>query len=61
MRGSTFLESLPEKYKKDFVDVNPIAPEKLNMLKQMLKERFGVSFTFFVFNPFLESLTAGAN
>ncbi|XP_001198485.3 telomerase protein component 1 isoform X2 [Strongylocentrotus purpuratus] len=47
MRGSTFLESLPEKYKKDFVDVNPIAPEKLNMLKQMLKERFGTNQVHF--------------
>nr|XP_054748224.1 TPR repeat-containing protein DDB_G0287407-like isoform X1 [Lytechinus pictus] len=47
IRDSTFLESLPEKFKKDFVDVNPIAPEKLNMLKQMLKERFGTNQVHF--------------
>ncbi|XP_038068590.1 telomerase protein component 1-like isoform X1 [Patiria miniata] len=41
IRDSGFLESVPEKHHKDFVDVNPIAPAKLKMLKQMLKDRFG--------------------
>ena len=42
IRDSSFLKSVPVQYHKDFVDVNPVAPAKLQMLKQMLKERFGV-------------------
>ncbi|XP_033113072.1 telomerase protein component 1-like [Anneissia japonica] len=37
---AAFLTSVPQKHKNDLVDVNPIAPEKLKVLKQMLKERF---------------------
>ena len=43
IRESNFLGSIPDLHKKDFVDVNPVAPEKMTMLKQMLRERFGVS------------------
>ncbi|XP_071785038.1 telomerase protein component 1-like isoform X1 [Asterias amurensis] len=41
IRDSSFLKSVPVQFHKDFVDVNPVAPAKLQMLKQMLKERFG--------------------
>ncbi|XP_071494027.1 telomerase protein component 1-like [Diadema antillarum] len=41
IRDSSFVGDIPEAQKKDFVDVNPVAPQKLSMLKQMLKERFG--------------------
>ncbi|XP_071785835.1 telomerase protein component 1-like [Asterias amurensis] len=40
IRDSSFLQQVPKEHHKDFVDVNPIAPAKLQMLKQMLKERF---------------------
>ncbi|XP_022080358.1 telomerase protein component 1-like isoform X2 [Acanthaster planci] len=41
IRDSSFLDSVPRSHHKDFVDVNPVAPAKLKMLKQMLSERFG--------------------
>ncbi|PIK50950.1 putative telomerase protein component 1 [Apostichopus japonicus] len=40
IRDESFLETLPESYKKDFVDINPIASEKTKMLKEMLHSRF---------------------
>jgi nephrocystin-3 len=40
IRESSFLEDVPKKYHQDFVDANPLAPGKLQMLKSMLKERF---------------------
>ena len=39
IRNSAFLKNLPEEYEKDFIDPNPIAPHKLGMLKQMLKNK----------------------
>ncbi|XP_022087926.1 telomerase protein component 1-like [Acanthaster planci] len=39
IRNSSFLKNLPPEYEKDFVDPNPIAPHKLEMLKQMLKSK----------------------
>ncbi|XP_033637129.1 telomerase protein component 1-like [Asterias rubens] len=41
IRNSAFLKNLPEEYEKDFIDPNPIAPHKLGMLKQMLKNKLG--------------------
>ena len=43
IRDSSFLESVPQQYHKDFMDINPVATQKLEMLKRMLRERFGVS------------------
>ncbi|XP_071951905.1 telomerase protein component 1-like isoform X2 [Antedon mediterranea] len=40
LRDVSFLNNIPAKLKDDLVDVNPIAPEKLRVLKQMLKDRF---------------------
>ncbi|XP_070560675.1 TPR repeat-containing protein DDB_G0287407-like [Ptychodera flava] len=40
MRESSFLNNLPEEQKENFVDFNPIAPEKLRILKSMLQNRF---------------------
>ncbi|XP_038079413.1 telomerase protein component 1-like isoform X2 [Patiria miniata] len=40
MRDATFLGTLPEKYHNDFVDSNPVASQKLKMLKDMLTDRF---------------------
>ena len=39
MRNSSFLDSLPEEKRDDFIDPNPIALHKLKHLKQMLKEK----------------------
>lgn len=50
IRDESFLETLPESYKKDFVDINPIASEKTKMLKEMLHSRFPVSVTFHFWN-----------
>ena len=46
IRDSSFLQEVPKEHHKDFVDVNPIAPAKLQMLKQMLKDRFRVKSLF---------------
>lgn len=40
IRDESFLDTLPESYRKDFVDINPIAPQKTKMLKEMLLSRF---------------------
>ncbi|XP_071952526.1 telomerase protein component 1-like [Antedon mediterranea] len=39
VRNSSFLKTIPEEYVGDFMDPNPIAPHKLDVLKQMLKTR----------------------
>ncbi|XP_071485074.1 telomerase protein component 1-like [Diadema antillarum] len=41
VRNSSFLESLPEDFKDDFLDPNPIAAHKLEILKHMLQSRLG--------------------
>ncbi|XP_022107201.1 telomerase protein component 1-like isoform X2 [Acanthaster planci] len=40
IRDASFLDSVPEKYHKDFVDSNPVASQKLKVLKGMLTDRF---------------------
>ncbi|XP_072035865.1 TPR repeat-containing protein DDB_G0287407-like isoform X2 [Amphiura filiformis] len=40
IRDSSFLADIPADHKDDFVDCNPIAAHKLQMLKDMLKQRF---------------------
>ncbi|XP_072024365.1 LOW QUALITY PROTEIN: TPR repeat-containing protein DDB_G0287407-like [Amphiura filiformis] len=41
IRNAGFLDSVPTKYHQDFVDANPVAPDKMQMLKKMIAERFG--------------------
>ena len=43
LRDPTFLDKVPDDYKKFFIDSDPIAPYKLQMLKKMVAERFSVS------------------
>ncbi len=43
LRNPKFLDQVPEEYKKVFVDGNPVAPEKLQVLKQMISKKFPVS------------------
>ncbi|XP_035690264.1 telomerase protein component 1-like [Branchiostoma floridae] len=43
IRDGSFLESVPEKHHKDFIDITPEAPFKLKMLKKMLQDRFDPS------------------
>ncbi|XP_070562961.1 TPR repeat-containing protein DDB_G0287407-like isoform X2 [Ptychodera flava] len=40
MRNAKFLDSVPEEHHPVFVDPNPIAADKLKMLKDMLKNKF---------------------
>ena len=42
LRDPSFLETVPEEYQKAFVESNPVAPVKLEMLKKMIHERFPV-------------------
>nr|XP_054764277.1 telomerase protein component 1-like isoform X2 [Lytechinus pictus] len=41
IRDQSFLQTLPSEFKDEFVDPNPIAPHKMEVLKQMLRERLG--------------------
>ncbi|XP_071495043.1 telomerase protein component 1-like [Diadema antillarum] len=41
IRNTSFLKSLPEEFRDEFVDPNPIAPHKMEVLKHMLKSRLG--------------------
>ncbi|XP_070563916.1 TPR repeat-containing protein DDB_G0287407-like [Ptychodera flava] len=41
IRQDDFLNTIPEEHQKDFVDPNPVAPEKMKILKDMLKKRLG--------------------
>ncbi|XP_077863332.1 telomerase protein component 1-like, partial [Saccoglossus kowalevskii] len=41
IRKSAFIQSVPEDYRKDFLDPNPLAEQKLKILKDMLKQRLG--------------------
>lgn len=43
MRDDAFLSNVPPQYKSHFIDENPIAVNKLEMLKKQIKERFPVS------------------
>ena len=43
IRDDSFLATVPEEYKTVFIDENPVAPEKLKVLKQMIEDRFPVS------------------
>ena len=45
LRSPSFLDSVPEDMKASFIDGNPIAPCKLEMLKKMIQDRFPVSAT----------------
>ncbi|XP_077981357.1 telomerase protein component 1-like [Glandiceps talaboti] len=40
IRDANFLNSVPEEHQQVFVDPNPIAADKLKMLKDMLKSKF---------------------
>nr|XP_054769175.1 telomerase protein component 1-like [Lytechinus pictus] len=46
LRDESFISEIPEKYKQEFVDSNPIATHKLKMLKEMLQNRFGFDKVF---------------
>lgn len=41
IRDTKFLKTLPAEFRDEFVDPNPIAPHKMEVLKQMLKNRLG--------------------
>ncbi|XP_072172518.1 telomerase protein component 1-like [Diadema setosum] len=41
IRSTKFIDSLPAAHKDDFIDANPIASHKLDMLKNMLRARLG--------------------
>ena len=43
IRDDSFLATVPDEYKTVFIDENPVAPEKLKVLKQMIEDRFPVS------------------
>lgn len=43
LRDSSFLNIVPEEYKKIFVEGKDIAPLKLAMLKKMIQTRYPVS------------------
>ena len=43
LRNPSFVERVPERYKKHFIDSQPIAPYKLQILKKMIQDRFPVS------------------
>ena len=42
MRNDSFLNQLPEELKKDFIDENSSALEKLRVLKKHIDDRFTV-------------------
>ncbi len=46
LRNPKFLDQVPEEYKKVFIDGNPVAPEKLQVLKQMISKKFPVSVLY---------------
>ncbi len=43
IRDDSFLQSVPEEHKQVFMDENPLAPEKIKVLKNMIDDRFPVS------------------
>ena len=45
VRDDSFLQNVPARHKSAFIDENPIAPSKLEMLKKEIKERFPVSIS----------------
>eukprot|EP00058_Branchiostoma_floridae_P025527 XP_002611017.1 hypothetical protein BRAFLDRAFT_97506 [Branchiostoma floridae] len=40
IRNASFMDTVPDRHKTEFLDDNPIAPHKLKMLKTMLQNRF---------------------
>ncbi|CAH1244024.1 TEP1 [Branchiostoma lanceolatum] len=40
IRDAAFMDTVPDRHKKEFLDDNPVAPHKLKMLKTMLQTRF---------------------
>ncbi|XP_077982009.1 telomerase protein component 1-like [Glandiceps talaboti] len=47
MRKSNFINSVPQEYHGDFIDPNPVAAEKMKMLKDMLRQRLGNRVKFY--------------
>ena len=47
LRKSDFVKDVPEGEKVVFIDSNPIAPFKLDILKKMIKDRFKVRLIIF--------------
>ena len=43
LREDSFVKNLPDEYKKEFIDDQEMAPEKLKILKKMIANRFPVS------------------
>jgi hypothetical protein len=43
LRNPSFLDDVPEEHKKDFIDSDKLAPQKLKILKKMIRDRFPVS------------------
>ncbi|XP_030843348.1 telomerase protein component 1 [Strongylocentrotus purpuratus] len=46
LRDDSFIDQIPQNYREEFVDSNPIATHKLKMLKEMLQTRFGMDKVF---------------
>ncbi|XP_033125459.1 telomerase protein component 1-like isoform X1 [Anneissia japonica] len=46
IRDTNFLDSLPNQYKDDFLDSNPVAEHKLKVLKDVLSNRFQADHVF---------------
>jgi hypothetical protein len=43
LRNPLFLDDVPEEHKKDFIDSDKLASQKLKILKKMIRDRFPVS------------------
>ncbi|CAH1785089.1 unnamed protein product [Owenia fusiformis] len=40
LRDPSFIETIPEEHQEAFIDPNPVAPDKLKMLKKMIEDRY---------------------
>jgi len=49
LRDDSFLAGLPEECKADFVDQQEMAPLKLMVLKDRIRQRFPVSLSLSIF------------